>query len=206
VCELGSGVALGGLAAALAGASRVLVTDREPRALWCALAGAALNALPLAPLALPPAGPPLPPLPASAGRGPPVVFAAVLDWDAPLPPHLRAAFDVLLLCDVLYQPDSVARIADVAAHLLRPGGAVLLADTASRPGKAGLRARFLDALLARGQGSLQLVARRTRVVAMPAPDADSNTGDLHPVEIHVIARAGSELTDVCAPTRARVQA
>jgi hypothetical protein len=117
------------------------------------------------------------------------VSAALLDWDAPLPAHLRSAFAVLLLADVLYQPDSVARLADVAAALLAPGGRVILADTATRKGKQGLRQRFLDELLRRAGGSLVIHRRPTRTVAMPAPEADSNTGDAHDVEMSVIAPA-----------------
>jgi predicted nicotinamide N-methyase len=191
VCELGAGLGLGALAAAAAGASRVCVTDREPRALWCAAAAAALNGLHAAPL--PPAVaatlPPLPATPAAPSAATSEVSVAVLDWDAPLPPHLRAAFQVLLLADVLYQPDSVAALADVAAALLAPGGRVVLADTAARKGKHGLRARFLEELLRRGGGKLVIHRRPTRTVAMPAPGADSNTGDAHDVEMNVIAPA-----------------
>ena len=194
MCELGAGLGLGALAAAAAGAARVCVTDREPRALWCAAAATAANGLRAAPLppAIAAALPPLPPLPATsppAAATSAVVSVEVLDWDAPLPPHLRAAFQVLLLADVLYQPDSVAGLADVASRLLAPGGRVVLADTASRRGKEGLRARFLDELLRRGGGTLIIHRRPTRTVAMPAPGADSNTGDAHDVEMNVIAPA-----------------
>jgi predicted nicotinamide N-methyase len=194
VCELGAGLGLGALAAAQAGAARVCVTDREPRALWCALAAAAANGLPATPLpaALAASLPPLPPASATSTASSArclEVSAAVLDWDAPLPVHLRAAFQVLLLADVLYQPDSVERLADVAAALLAPGGRVVLADTATRKGKQGLRQRFLDALLRRAGGSLVIHRRPTRTVAMPAPGADSNTGDAHDVEMSVIAPA-----------------
>jgi predicted nicotinamide N-methyase len=191
VCELGAGLGLGGLAAAQSGAARVCVTDREPRALWCALAAAAANGMPAAPL--PPAlAATLPPLPAMSAASSPrclEVSAALLDWDAPLPAHLRSAFGVLLLADVLYQPDSVARLADVAAALLAPGGRVILADTATRKGKQGLRRHFLDELLRRAGGTLVIHRRPTRTVAMPAPEADSNTGDAHDVEMSVIAPA-----------------
>ena len=193
MCELGAGLGLGALAAAAAGAARVCVTDREPRALWCAAAATAANGLRAAPLppAIAAALPPLPPLPATSPHAATsaVVSVEVLDWDAPLPPHLRAAFQVLLLADVLYQPDSVAGLADVASRLLAPGGRVVLADTASRRGKEGLRARFLDELLRRGGGTLIIHRRPTRTVAMPAPGADSNTGDAHDVEMNVIAPA-----------------
>ena len=189
VCELGAGVALAGIAAAMAGAA-VTMTDREPRALWCALAGAAASGVLVAtPTGLPAGLPPLPPFDcAPTVHGQPA-SVALLDWDAPLPPHLRGSFDVLLLCDVLYQPGSIDALARVTAHLLAERGRLLLADTAHRPGKEGLRARFLDALLASGGRRLAVRSSRVVTVHMPAPALDVNTGDAHPVELLVIEPA-----------------
>ena len=159
VCELGAGVGLAGLAAALAGAQSVLLSDREPRALQCALAAAEAS---------------------QAQR----VSTCVLDWDAPvLPAHLRGCCDVLLLADVLYQPGSLAALARVTTHLLAPEGAIFLADTALRPGKEGLRERFLATLLAQTGRRMSVRSQRTVVARMPAPAQDVNTGDEHAVEL-----------------------
>ena len=45
VLDLGTGLGLAGIAAGLAGAEEVVLTDREPRALYCALCAAAANGL-----------------------------------------------------------------------------------------------------------------------------------------------------------------
>jgi predicted nicotinamide N-methyase len=49
VLDLGTGLGLAGLAAGLAGAKEVVLTDREPRALYCALCAAAANGLSVVP-------------------------------------------------------------------------------------------------------------------------------------------------------------
>jgi predicted nicotinamide N-methyase len=167
VCELGAGVGLAGLAASLAGAVSVLLSDREPRALQCALAAAA----------------------ASQAAG---VSTCVLDWDAPeLPAELRGCCDVLLLADVLYQPGSIASLARVTTHLLAPAGVIFLADTARRPGKEGLREAFLSSLLQSTGRRMSVRSQRTVVARMPAPAQDVNTGDAHPVELIWLADSTS---------------
>ena len=45
VVDLGCGLGLGGIAAAMCGAKEVVMTDREERALWCSLAGSVANGL-----------------------------------------------------------------------------------------------------------------------------------------------------------------
>jgi predicted nicotinamide N-methyase len=190
VCELGAGVGLAGLAAALAWrTASVLLTDREPRALWCALASAQANGLRVDPSGLPPSLPPLPAAAADATPDGPCVSAALLDWDAPLHPSMVGAFDVLLLCDVLYQPGSIALLAEVVPQLLSPNGIILLADTAHRPGKEGLRHQFLDGVAGAAAGGrvMRVQAIHSLVAHMPAPALDVNTGDTHAVELVVLS-------------------
>ena len=94
VVDLGCGLGLGGIAAAMCGAKEVVMTDREERALWCSLAGCALNGVadvtPLTGDTNEPDGVALPPLPTqlpcSDIRSHPskcVVSAAKVDWFEP---------------------------------------------------------------------------------------------------------------------------
>ena len=62
---------------------------------------------------------------------------------------------------------------------------MLLADTAQRAGKAGLRPMFLDLLSAASPG-LRRVSTNTLPVRMSAPALDSNSGLDHPVELTVL--------------------
>jgi predicted nicotinamide N-methyase len=98
VLEIGSGVGVSGLGAALAGA-QVLVTDNEPAALRLAAMNGRRNGL--------------------------RVQAAAADWRAW---PLRARFDLVVGSDVTYEPaafESLLRVLDLSLH---PGGEVLLTD------------------------------------------------------------------------------
>lgn len=99
VTELGCGVALGALAAARAGARRVLATDWYTECLDFARASAAENGLPLETLPV--------------------------DWRAP---PADAAADVVLAADVLYERRNAHAVAEAFEALVRPGGRAVLAD------------------------------------------------------------------------------
>lgn len=99
VTELGCGVALGALAAARAGARRVLATDWYPECLDFARASAAENDLTLQ--------------------------TQSVDWRAPPP---EAAADVVLAADVLYERRNAQAVATAFEALVRPGGRAVLAD------------------------------------------------------------------------------
>jgi len=144
VIDVGCGLGLGGVAAALAGACAVVLADREPFALRCALLCAQANGLT--------------PLPlgerslvvrsvlertASGAAGSGTIGALELDWHAP-PAELRGAFDVMTCADVLYEKDAADPVAALALHLLAPGGMLLLADPPLRT--PGNREHFLAAL------------------------------------------------------------
>lgn len=106
VVEIGSGLGLTSLSAARAGASAVLATDREPRALAFAAQSAADNEV--------------------------SIDVASLDW-CDLEAWEQAGTQVALCADVLYGPEAPAALAPLLDHLLRPGGSALLADNADRP-------------------------------------------------------------------------
>jgi predicted nicotinamide N-methyase len=98
VLEIGCGVAVSGLGAALAGAD-VLVTDNEPPALRLALMNARRNHLSLR--------------------------AAAADWRAW---PLRERFDVVVGSDVTYEPAACEALLAVLEASLRPEGEALLTD------------------------------------------------------------------------------
>ena len=98
--ELGCGLGLPSLVAALAGAE-VLATDVEPDALAC--------------------------VEASAGRlGVPVTTLSA-DYRDPPAALLAGAFDLVLAADVLYEPDCAAALSRLAPRALADGGALVVA-------------------------------------------------------------------------------
>jgi predicted nicotinamide N-methyase len=99
VVELGSGLALPAVTAAVCGA-RVVATDRVWGPLQIARQSAAQNGATLSTLRM--------------------------DWAAPA---LRERFDVCLGADIGYDLDGAATLASTLAALVRPGGRVWLADS-----------------------------------------------------------------------------
>lgn len=118
VLELGCGVGLPAIVAALAGA-RVLATDWYPDALEHAAANAAANGAEVATM--------------------------LVDWRHP-PPALAAAgpFDLVTGADVLYEERNGRALAALIPPLLAAGGEVLIADP-RRPHAAGLVDRLVAA-------------------------------------------------------------
>lgn len=98
VIELGSGVGISGLGAAIAGA-QVLVTDNQPPALRLAMMNARRNRV--------------------------VLRAAAADWRAW---PVGARFDLVIGSDVTYEPAAFNALLEVLDRTLRPGGEVLLTD------------------------------------------------------------------------------
>jgi predicted nicotinamide N-methyase len=98
VLEVGCGVGISGLGAALAGAD-VLVTDNEPPALRLAMMNARRNGIPLR--------------------------AAAADWRRW---PLRERFDTIIGGDVTYHPAAFDALLSVLETALEPGGEVLLTE------------------------------------------------------------------------------
>jgi predicted nicotinamide N-methyase len=101
VVELGCGVGLPAIVAALGGAD-VLATDWYPEALAFTRANAAAAGAPLATLAV--------------------------DWREPPPALVARAADLVIGADLLYEERNGAALAALLPRLLRPGGEALIAD------------------------------------------------------------------------------
>ncbi len=114
VLELGCGLGLPGLAAAVGGAQATL-TDWAPEAVVAARDNAARNAV--------------------------AVEALVVDWRAPELLLARAPWELVLLADVLYEPRNVAPL---LALLPRLGPEVLLADPGRATAEPFLAAAAAD--------------------------------------------------------------
>jgi predicted nicotinamide N-methyase len=104
--ELGCGLGLGGLAAALAG-GRVLATDWSADAVAFAAANARRNGLALE--------------------------TAVVDWARPDAIVDRAPWDFVIASDVLYERRNGDLLLDLLPRLVEPGGEVWIADPGRLP-------------------------------------------------------------------------
>jgi len=94
VCDVGCGVGTAGIAAGLAGAREVILADRSPLALECAMAGAVANGV--------------------GSR----CEARTVDWRcASSERTLAGPFDVILACDVFYSLDGRFATADEMGSL-----------------------------------------------------------------------------------------
>ena len=127
VADLGCGLGVAGLTAAALGASSVLLMDKEPYALHCAMSTAALNQLSE------------------------YVEATIVDWSAneTQDPH-RSSATIALASDVLYDLDAVRGLVDLVCIVLKqPGGRLWVTDPELERVR-GLRETFLKALEDRG--------------------------------------------------------
>jgi predicted nicotinamide N-methyase len=106
VLELGCGLGLPSIAAALAG-GRVLATDWSPDAVHAAAANARRNGA--------------------------EVETAVVSWGAPEPIVERAPWRYVLASDVLYEARNVDLLLELLPRLVDRTGEVLLADPSRRP-------------------------------------------------------------------------
>jgi predicted nicotinamide N-methyase len=106
VLELGCGLGLPSIAAALAG-GRVLATDWSHDAVRATAANAALNEAPLE--------------------------TARVAWDAPDQVVERAPWRYVVAADVLYEPRNVDQLLELLPRLVDKSGRVLIADPGRRP-------------------------------------------------------------------------
>jgi predicted nicotinamide N-methyase len=109
--ELGCGLALPSIAAALAGA-RPLATDWSSDAVAFAATNAARNGVPVA--------------------------TAVCSWTEPAPLLAAAPWDLVLAADVLYEARNVAPLLELLPRLLAVGGEAWVADPGRRHAAAFL--------------------------------------------------------------------
>jgi predicted nicotinamide N-methyase len=111
VVELGCGLAIPSIVAALGGA-RVLATDWSPDAVGLVGENAARNGA--------------------------VLETAIVPWSDPAPLVARAPWDLVLASDVLYERRNVDLLLDLLPRLVDERGEVLLAEPGRPPAKAFL--------------------------------------------------------------------
>ena len=109
VLELGCGLALPSLAAAIRGAT-VVTSDWSPDAVALAARNAARNGI--------------------------VLESVLADWGDATPLLARSPWDVVLAADVLYERRNVATLRDLLPQLVGDDGEVLLAEPGRPPARA----------------------------------------------------------------------
>lgn len=190
VCDIGCGLGLAGIAAALSGAKEVVMLDREPVALQCSLLSAQAcglqsvqdytqhgqsEATPGHQHQQPSDWKGASVLPEgsnshaaqSAKAGLLQVHAELFDWSSP---SSQASYDVALACDVLYEPYSVEPIANITPQLLNSQtGQLLLADPSHRTKHN--RDRFLQILA--GQSRAPMLLREASEVTVRMDEQDT---------------------------------
>ena len=158
VVEVGCGLGLAGLSAAMFGGSKsVIFCDREPLAIHCALSSAALNEVEV--VAVDDVNN------SSSGCR---VAGALLDWSAPQ--TLSQPVDVVLGADCLYDPATAALLASACHALVAGDGHVVIAEPENERAK-GCRQAFLEAALQSG-------ATRAEVIHPPPEHQISPNGVL----------------------------
>jgi predicted nicotinamide N-methyase len=114
VLELGAGLGIGAVCAAMSGATHVVASDIESKGLHFAAQSAKDN-----------------------GVGGKLVTAA-WDWNEPPPPEVlsvHGGFDVVLVGDCIYQDEHAPRLGALLGALVRPGGCAVFSDSLERPYK-----------------------------------------------------------------------
>lgn len=164
VCDVGAGLGLAGLAAAMCGAKTVAFYDREPLALQCCLLSAEANGLAVV------AGEPVgrdgdedePGESSSMGT---VCVAEVFDWNNVS--DTQRTFDLVLACDVLYETHAVSPVCALIPKLTSERGRWMVADPPNRAPKN--RAAFL-AQAETDHGMALVRERRTTVTRCGSSD------------------------------------
>ena len=169
VLELGAGLGLCSVGAAMAGAGSVLATDLEEDALLFTRANAEANGV--------------------------AVETSTLDWASGAVASLRSGgFDCVLGSDVLYDEQAPALIAGLLRAAVRDGGLAVLTDNTQRPYGDARRAELLRLLCdaspaggGGGGGGFVLDRRERSVVELRSAGAER-----HEVELLVLRRGGAE--------------
>lgn len=164
VCDVGAGLGLAGLAAAMCGAKTVAFYDREPLALQCCLLSAEANGL--AVVASESVGrdgdQDEPGESSSMGT---VCVAEVFDWNNVS--DTQRTFDLVLACDVLYETHAVSPVCSLIPKLTSERGRWMVADPPNRAPKN--RAAFL-AQAETDHGMTLVRERRTTVTRCGSSD------------------------------------
>lgn len=170
VIELGAGLGLCGLTAAALGAKSVLLTDREPYALHCALATAACNGFSST------SG-----TSTAGGTNKTPINGAVLDWCGIGETNSNKngnsgsnefKFDVVVASDVLYDGETIEAFAGACKNLLNvnncnSANAILLVSDPKQERFPGAREILKTALLRRTNNDVDVV--NFRVLDLPPP-------------------------------------